>query len=142
MDKIADFYERWFANRQDPDYRGAEGESEELVNGLLGVQELNKTDFWMHHAVKLFRATILHLSCKAHSDGKDEMGRFDVMAFFGKIPIEPRWKELVESRAGDERVRLLGADAGEFMLNSPREVAGSVLGRILSFFVSPDHQVY
>ena len=102
MDEIAEFYRRWFANRQDPDYRGAEGESEELVNGL----------------------------------------RFDVMAFFGKIPIEPRWKELVESRAGDERVRLLGADAGEFMLNSPREVAGSVLGTMLSFFVSPDHQVY
>jgi hypothetical protein len=37
MDKVADFYERWYATRRIPDYLGVESASEELAKQILGV---------------------------------------------------------------------------------------------------------
>ena len=45
MDKVADFYVRWFAKKRGPEYSAAEVESEGLANDLLGVHESNKRDF-------------------------------------------------------------------------------------------------
>jgi len=39
MDKVADFYERWYATKRIPDYSGIESASEELAKQLLGVYE-------------------------------------------------------------------------------------------------------
>jgi hypothetical protein len=41
MDKVADFYERWYATKRIPDYCGVESASEELAKQLLGVYESN-----------------------------------------------------------------------------------------------------
>jgi hypothetical protein len=39
MDKVADFYNRWFAMKRVPDYSGAEAGCEELAKHLVGVYE-------------------------------------------------------------------------------------------------------
>ncbi len=52
MDKVAEFYARWFAKKRAPDYSDAKAASEELANDLLGVHESNKRDFWQSCAVK------------------------------------------------------------------------------------------
>jgi hypothetical protein len=70
MDKVAEFYARWFAKKRAPDYSDAEAASEELANNLLGVHESNKRDFWQSCAVKFLRGTILHLSSQAHFAGR------------------------------------------------------------------------
>src|SRR4029077_2939366 len=57
MDKVAEFYARWFAKKRAPDYSDAEAASEELANDLLGVHESNKRDFWQSCAVKFLRGT-------------------------------------------------------------------------------------
>ena len=73
MDKVAEFYARWFVKKRAPDYSDAEAASEELANDLLGVHESNKRDFWQSCAVKFLRGTILHLSSKAHLKGEERM---------------------------------------------------------------------
>ena len=70
MDKVAEFYARWFAKKRDPDYSDAEAASEELAKELIGVHESNKRDFWQTCAVKFLHGTILHLSSKAHLKGE------------------------------------------------------------------------
>jgi hypothetical protein len=132
MDKVADFYERWFAMKRVPDYSGAEAASEELANDLLGVHESNKRDFWQSCAVKFLRGTILHLSSQAHSQGEERMTLLEVVAFLEAEPIEKSWKETIASQASDESIRRIAAEAGEFMLNSPPPVAEAISGTVLS----------
>ena len=71
MDKVAEFYARWFANKPAQEYSAAEAASEELAKELIGVHESNKRDFWQTCAVKFLRGTILHLSSKAHLKGEE-----------------------------------------------------------------------
>jgi hypothetical protein len=132
MDKVADFYERWFAMKRVPDYSGAEAACEKLANDLLGVHESNKRDFWQSCAVKFLRGTILHLSSQAHSQGEERMTLLEVVAFLEAEPIEKSWKETIASQASDESIRRIAAEAGEFMLNSPPPVAEAISGTVLS----------
>jgi hypothetical protein len=132
MDKVAEFYGRWFAKKRVPEYSAAESGSEELVNDLLGVHESNKRDFWQSCAVHFLRGTILHLSCQAHLRGEEGMTLCEVIAFLQAQPIEESWKELIMSQAGDDGIRRITAEAGDLMLNSPRPVAGAILGPTLS----------
>jgi hypothetical protein len=130
MDKVAEFYARWFAKKRAPDYSDAEAASEELANDLLGVHESNKRDFWQSCAVKFLRGTILHLSSQAHLQGEEQMTLSELIAFLEAQPIEKSWKQLIASEAGD--VRRSAAEAGELMLNSPPPVAGAILGTVFS----------
>jgi hypothetical protein len=132
MDKVADFYERWFAMKRVPDYSGAEAACEKLANDLLGVHESNKRDFWQSCAVKFLRGTILHLSSQAHSQREERMTLLEVVAFLEAEPIEKSWKETIASQASDESIRRIAAEAGEFMLNSPPPVAEAISGTVLS----------
>jgi hypothetical protein len=132
MDKVAEFYARWFAKKRAPDYSDAEAASEELANDLLGVHESNKRDFWQSCAVKFLRGTILHLSSQAHLQGEEQMALSEVIAFLEAQPIEKSWKQLIASEAGDEGIRQSAAEAGELMLNSPPPVAGAILGTVFS----------
>jgi hypothetical protein len=132
MDKVAEFYARWFAKKRAPDYSDAEAASEELANNLLGVHESNKRDFWQSCAVKFLRGTILHLSSQAHSQGEERMTLLEVVAFLEAEPIEKSWKETIASQASDESIRRIAAEAGEFMLNSPPPVAEAISGTVLS----------
>jgi hypothetical protein len=70
MDKVAEFYARWFAKKPAPGYSAAEAASEELAKELIGVHESNKRDFWQACAVKSLGGTILHLSSKATFEGR------------------------------------------------------------------------
>ena len=133
MDKVAEFYARWFAKKRAPDYSDAEAASEELANNLLGVHESNKRDFWQSCAVKFLRGTILHLSSKAHLKGEERMSLWEVIAFLEVQPIEKSWKQLIVSEAGAEGIRRIAAEAGELMLNSPGPVAGAILGTVFSW---------
>jgi hypothetical protein len=45
MDKVAEFYARWFENKPAQEYWAAEAASEELAKELIGVHESNKRDF-------------------------------------------------------------------------------------------------
>jgi len=74
MDKVADFYERWYATKRIPDYSGVDSASEELAKQLLGVYESEKRDFWQTCDVQFLRGTILHLACQAHLYGAPEVG--------------------------------------------------------------------
>src|SRR5260370_41931634 len=65
MEKVAEFYARWFAKKAAQEYWAAEAASEELANELIGVHESNKRDFWQTCAVRFLHGTILHLSSKA-----------------------------------------------------------------------------
>jgi hypothetical protein len=132
MDKVAEFYARWFAKKRAPDYSDAEAASEELANNLLGVHESNKRDFWQSCAVKFLRGTILHLSSQAHLQGEEQMTFSELIAFLEAQPIEKSWKELMVSQAGEEGIRRSAAEAGELMLNSPPPVAGAILGTVFS----------
>ena len=87
MDKVAEFYARWFAKTPAQEYWAAEAASEELVNELLGVNESNKRDFWQSCAVKFLRGTILHLSSTAHLKGEERMTLWEVIAFLAVQPI-------------------------------------------------------
>ena len=131
MDKVAEFYARWFAKKRAPDYSDAETASEELANDLLGVHESNKRDFWQSCAVKFLRGTILHLSSQAHLQGEERMTLWEVIAFLKAQPIEKSWKELIMSQMGDEGIGL-AAEAGELMLNRPAPVAGAILRTVFS----------
>jgi hypothetical protein len=73
MDKVAEFYARWFENKPAQEYWAAEAASEELAKELIGVHESNKRDFWQTCAVKFLHGTILHLSSKAHLKGEERM---------------------------------------------------------------------
>ena len=73
MDKVAEFYARWFAKKAAEEYWAAEAASEELAKELIGVHESNKRDFWQTCAVKFLHGTILHLSSKAHLKGEERM---------------------------------------------------------------------
>jgi hypothetical protein len=53
MDKVAEFYARWFANKPGQEYWAAEAASEELAKELIDVHESNKRDFWQSCAVKI-----------------------------------------------------------------------------------------
>src|SRR5258707_14880684 len=132
MDKVAEFYVRWFAKKRAPDCSDAEAASEEFANDLLGVHESNKRDFWQSCAVKFLRGTILHLSSQAHLQGEEQMTLSEVIAFLEAQPIEKSWKELIASEAGDEGIRRMAAEAGELMLNNPPPVAGAILGTVFS----------
>ena len=63
MDKVADFYDRWFATKRIPDYLGVESASEELAKAkqLLGVYESEKRDFWQSCGVQFLRGTTPYL---------------------------------------------------------------------------------
>ena len=73
MDKVAEFYVRWFENKPVQEYSAAKAASEELAKELIGVHESNKRDFWQTCAVKFLHGTILHLSSKAHLKGEERM---------------------------------------------------------------------
>ena len=88
MDKVAEFYARWFAKEPAPEYSDAEAAFEELANDLLGVHESNKRDFWQSCAVKFLRGTILHLSSQAHLQGEEQMTLSEVIAFLEAQPKE------------------------------------------------------
>ena len=90
MDKVAEFYARWFENKAAQEYSAA---SEELAKEIIGVHESNKRDFWRTCAVKFLRGTILHLSSKAHLKGEERMTLWEVIAFLEVQPIEKSWKE-------------------------------------------------
>ena len=132
MDKVAEFYARWFAKKRAPDYSDAEAASEELANDLLGANESKKRDFWQSCAVIFLRGTILHLSSQAHLQGEERMTLWEVIAFLKAQPIEKSWKELTVSQVGDEGIGRIAAEAGELMLNSPAPVAGAILGTVFS----------
>jgi hypothetical protein len=72
MDKVAEFYARWFANKPAQEYSAAEAASEELAKELIGVHESNKRDFWQTCAVKFLHGTILHLSSKFEGGRADD----------------------------------------------------------------------
>jgi hypothetical protein len=132
MDKVAEFYARWFARKPAQEYSAAEAASEELAKELIGVHESNKRDFWQSCAVKFLRGTILHLSSQAHLQGEERMTLWEVIAFLEAQPIENSWKQLIASQAGDEGIRGIAAEAGELMLNSPPPVAGAILRTVFS----------
>ena len=119
MDKVAEFYARWFAKKAAQEYWAAEAASEELAKELIGVHESNKRDFWQSCAVKFLHGTILHLSSKAHLKGEERMTLWKVIAFLEVQPIEKSWKELMVSQASEEDIGRIAAEAGELMLNSP-----------------------
>jgi len=119
IDKVSEFYARWFAKKQAHEYRAAEVASEELANHLLGVQGSNKRDFWQSCAVKFLRGTILHLSSQAQLQGKDRMTLREVIGFLEAESIAKTWKELIASQANDESIRRIAAEAGELMLEKP-----------------------
>jgi hypothetical protein len=52
MDKVAEFYARWFAKKRAPDYSDAEAASEELANDLLVCTSQTSENFWQSCAVK------------------------------------------------------------------------------------------
>jgi hypothetical protein len=132
MDKMAEFYTRWFAKKRAADCSAAEAASEELAKELIGVHESDKRDFWQSCAVKFLRGTILHLSSKAHLKGEERMTLWEAIAFLEVQPIEKSWKELMVSQASEEGIRRIAAEAGELMLNSPGPVAGAILGTVFS----------
>ena len=132
MDKVADFYDQWFAMKRVPDYSGAEAGCEELAKHLVGVYESNKRDFWQSCAVKFLCGTILHLCSQAHLHEKERMTLGEVIAFLEAEPIEKSWKQLIVSHAADENIRRIAVEAGEFMLNSPPPVAKAILGTVFS----------
>ena len=132
MDKVADFYNRWFATRRIPDYSGVQAASEELAKQLLGVYESNKRDFWQSCAVKFLCGTLLHLCTQAHLYGKERMTLREVIAFIEAEPIEKSWKELMASQATDESITRIMAGAGELMLESPPPVARAILVTVFS----------
>jgi hypothetical protein len=132
MDKVAEFYARWFAKEPAREYSDAEAASEELANDLLGVHESNKRDFWQSCAIKFLRGTILHLSSQAHLQGEEQMTLLEVIAFLEVQPIEKSWTELMVSQASEEGIRRIAAEAGELMLNSPGPVTGAILGTLFS----------
>jgi hypothetical protein len=132
MDKVAEFYARWFARKPAREYSAAEAASKELAKELIGVHESNKRDFWQSCAVKFLAGTILHLSSQAHLQGEERMTLWEVIAFLEAQPIEKSCKELIASEAGDEGIRRSAAEAGELMLNSPPPVAGAILGTVFS----------
>ena len=84
MDKMVEFYTRWFAKKRATDCSAAEAASEELAKELIGVHESNKRDFWQTCAVN---------------------------AFLEAQPIEKSWKELIVSQAGDDGIRGIAAEA-------------------------------
>ena len=139
MDKVAEFYARWFENKPAQEYWAAEAASEELAKELIGVQESNKRDFWQTCAVKFLHGTILHLSSKAHLKGEERMTLWEVIAFLEVQPIEKSWEELIVSQAGEEGIRRIAAEAGELMLNSPGPVAGAILGTVFSRLYQEAH---
>ena len=132
MDKVADFYERWYATKRIPDYSGVESASEELAKQLLGVYESEKRDFWQTCGVQFLRGTILHLACQAHLYGAERMTVRDVIEYLEAQHIENRWEELIASQAGNEQIRWLVSRAGEFIVNSPPPVARAILETVLS----------
>jgi hypothetical protein len=91
MDKVAEFYARWFANKPGQEYWAAEAASEELAKELIGVHESDKRDFWQSCAVKFLHGTILHLSSQAHFYGEERMTLWEVIAF---LEVQPIRKEL------------------------------------------------
>src|SRR6202051_3381277 len=104
MDKVAEFYARWFAKKPGQEYSAAEAASEELANDLLGVHESNKRDFWQSCAVKFLRGTILHLSSQAHLQGEEQMNLWDVITFLEAQTFEKSWKQLIKSQAADDDI--------------------------------------
>ena len=88
MDKVAEFYARWFTKKPAPDYSDAEAVSEELANDPLGVHESNKRDFWQSCGVKFLRGTIANLSSQAHLQGEEQMTLSEVIAFLEAQPKE------------------------------------------------------
>jgi len=86
MDKVAEFYVRWFENKPVQEYSAAKAASEELAKELIGVHESNKRDFWQTCAVKFLHGTILHLSSKAHLKGEERMTLWEVIAFL-EVPL-------------------------------------------------------
>src|SRR5271165_3320549 len=125
MDKVADFYERWFATKRIPDYSGVESASEELAKQLLGVYESEKRDFWQSCGVQFLRGTILHLSSQAHMRGEETMTVRHLIEFLEADPVEKSWEQLIASQPGDEQIRWLAFRAGEFMVNNPPPVAAA-----------------
>jgi hypothetical protein len=132
MDKVAEFYARWFAKKAAQEYSAAEAASEELAKELIGVHESNKRDFLQSCAVKFLHGTILHLSSKAHLNGEERITLWEVIPFLEVQPIEKSWKELMVSKASEESIRRIAAEAGELTLNSPGPVAGAILGTVFS----------
>jgi hypothetical protein len=123
MDKVADFYERWYATKRIPDYCGVESASEELAKQPSTSQTCG---------VQFLRGTILHLACQAHLYGAERMTVRDVIEFLEAQPIENRWEELIASQAGNEQIRWLASRAGEFMANSPPPVGRAILETVVS----------
>jgi hypothetical protein len=76
------------------------------------VNESNKRDFWQTCAVKFLRGAILHLSSKAHLKEEERMTLWEVTALLEVQPIEKSWKELMVSRASEEGIRRMAAEAG------------------------------
>ena len=111
MDKVAEFYARWFAKKPAPGYSATEAASEELAKELIGVHESNKRDFWQSCGVKFLRGTIVNLSSQAHLQGEEQMTLSEVIAFLEAQPIEKSWKQLIASEAGDEGIRRIAAEA-------------------------------
>ena len=54
------------------------------------------------------------------------MTLWEVIAFLEVQPIEKSWKELIVSQAGEEGIRRIAAEAGEF--EQPGAVAGAIWG--------------
>jgi hypothetical protein len=117
MDKVAEFYARWFAKKPAPAYLAAEAASEELANDLVGVHESNKRDFWQSCAVKFLRGTILHLSSQAHLQGEERMTLWEVIAFLEAQPIEKSWKAFraYPKRRAQRKVHSAAASAKPFL---------------------------
>ena len=132
MDKVAEFYDCWFATKRIPDYFGVESASEELAKQLLGVYESEKRDFWQSCGVQFLRGTILHLSSQAHMRGEETMTVRHVIEFLEADPVEKSWEQLIASQPGDEQIRWLASRAGEFMVNSPPPVAAAIFATVLS----------
>ena len=118
MDKVADFYERWYATRRIPDYLGVESASEELAKQLQSC------------GVQFLRGTILHLSSQAHMRGEETMTVRHVIEFLEADPVEKSWEQLV-AQPGDEQIRWLAFRAEEFMVNSPPPVAAAIFATVL-----------
>ena len=87
MDKVAEFYARWFAKKLAPEYSAAEAASEELANDLLVCTSQTSENFWQSCAVKFLRGTILHLSSQAHFQGEERMTLWEVIAFLEGQPV-------------------------------------------------------
>jgi hypothetical protein len=88
MEKVAEFYARWFAKKRAPDYWDAEAASEAFANDLLGVHESNKRDFSQSCYVKFLRGTIVNLNSRAHLQGEEQMTLSEVIAFLEAQPKE------------------------------------------------------